>query len=238
MKNGCALMYLDKRYENPNDVFRKAVKHLHDCLIKAQNQKTKKNFCKDDNFEKICGPFKSFKKSCILAAKENHSLWMSLNKIEKIIREKSDQKKLDESGPRLQNYIIPTELDLSVGGRNETGLYLLVKDNCRLNQTHGVKIVSVQYCKDIFAPFAPDLLKNVIKGQKPYTVEVTLMDDKRNIIENHPIGDYLLRFSSNENLVDFLDKLAHNDKVNMDYPHIGYNFMTTNNDYFVKTRKL
>ena len=103
-----------------------------------------------------------------------------------------------------------------------------------MQTVHGVKIVSVQYCKDIFAHYPPDVLKKVINGQKPDTVEVAFMGDKRNILYTHPIMEShdLPRFSSIGNLVDWLDKIAVEDKPVTNHSTVGYFFMTDNNKYF------
>lgn len=218
--------------EKVERIFAKEVKKMYETLKRVQTQNPKKVLPGQQNpFKKIAEVFNSFKIVCKEIAQKDEELEEPLYEIEKKIKEESDRQALNHSGPRLQDYILPNELNAM--GEFLIGFQIEVKKTAYLYTKWGVSKISIIYPKDCYAPYPPDMVNKGIRRIAPWIIEIAILNEKGEMLNNHPLfQDSLPRFYNYRDLVDFLDQLAVTDNVKTNNNFLGLDFLNQKNKYF------
>lgn len=229
--NNFTIVKLDDS-EKVERIFPKEVKKMYETLKGVQAQKLKKVLPGQQNpFKKIAEVFNSFKIACKDVAQKDEELEEPLYEIEKKIKEESDRQALNHSGPRLQNYILPNELNAM--GDFLIGFQIKVIESAHLYRKWGVRKISIVYPKDCYAPYPPDMVNKGIRRIAPWIIEIAILNEKGEMLKNHPLfQDSLPRFYNYRDLVDFLDQLAVSDNVEINNSFLCLDFLNQQNKYF------
>ena len=230
--NNVTVVQLDE-CERMEVMFRKEVDNLYQIMKRVQTQKLEEALPTQQNpFEIAAKALNPFKKACMEAAKTDERFENLLYELEKYLKEKSDMQRLNLSGSRLQNYYLPEKMETV--GSFIIGFRIQVKKTCRLYTEWDVSKINIIYPEDCYSPYPPDMVKKCIKGIKPSTIEIAILNDKGKLLYNHPLfKDFLLpRFSNLEDLVDCLEQLSVKDDVNLNNNNLTFDFMEQENEYF------